>query len=460
MTSWNGVDNPLDPGFGGGLVIGQSTAGPLIFKGPVGPTPAFLNVRGSSVTQETGAYITGGVNAYAGNAVALNDAGNQIDYVTGGTAAGGTFLATSAATMMRTGSIQTGGGNITLTAPSVTIGGTLTSPGGAVTVTAVNAIVDDNPGVDIVGAQALLTGPLGVGTIANPIETAVANLTVSSVSAATQEIGIINSGNLVLDALNFSGSLAAIGATGTMTTGSSISLNPGTGLSLSGNAGLTLSQGIFGGNVLLNSGSGNLVVTTVMSGQSATLSGANIVINGGYVGTSGALNVNAANNLTVSGGTLFGGDNVFVNTGGNVIVNQGGIYGNPEVFMTVGGGQVLVNGTLAQPGRIEAGAVSTVYLTFPNLSSGATILVNGNPVYYDPASNTGFVSYGLPASPGNGMVITYGLLPANNLNVPADPLIVALNQATKPPEGQQSTGAKNDDEDSKKTAKKEAPVCR
>jgi filamentous hemagglutinin family protein len=462
MSSWSGVDNPLDPGSGGGLVIGDIGGGPLIFKEPVNPTPAFLNVRGSSVTQEVGAYIVGGINAYAGNMVSLNDAGNMIDYVTGGTFSGGTFVATSSASMMRTGTIQTGGGNITLTAPSVTIGGTLTSPGGAVTVTAINAIVDDNPGVDIVAAQALLTGPLGVGSIANPIETAVASLTVNSEASAGQEVGIINSGNLTLSGLNFRGILAAIGTTGTLTTGASLSSWSG-GVSLSGNTGLVVNRPIYGPQLSLNSGSGTLLVDGVpVSASIVDLTGNTIsVINGATVVGFAGLSVNAAGNLNVSDSILFGYNNLFVNAGGNVSVTGGTIDGSPDVFMTVGG-QVFINGTAEMPGRISSGSPDTINLNFLNLTSGGFTINGVSGIYHDPATGSGFFANGLPASPGSGLNITYGGtgMITVDTSLPTNTLIVSLNQSTKAPEAQQSTGALNEEEDSKKTAKKDAPVCR
>jgi hypothetical protein len=70
---------------------------------------------------------------------------------------------------------------------------------------------------------------------------------------------------------------------------------------------------------------------------------------------------------------------------------------------------------------------------------------------------------GSPATLGTNMFVTYGApvtVVNAPVNAPVDNLIVALTQSTKPPEGQQSTGAQNDEEDRKKTAKKDAPVCR
>ncbi|MFN9491273.1 MAG: hypothetical protein ACK59Y_16040, partial [Betaproteobacteria bacterium] len=76
--------------------------------------------------------------------------------------------------------------------------------------------------------------------------------------------------------------------------------------------------------------------------------------------------------------------------------------------------------------------------------------------------DTGFFVNGAPAQLGINMFVTNGtpVTPDSKVPAPVDSLVVALNQSTRPPAGSQGTGAKNDEDDPKKTGKKDAPVCR
>jgi len=75
------------------------------------------------------------------------------------------------------------------------------------------------------------------------------------------------------------------------------------------------------------------------------------------------------------------------------------------------------------------------------------------------------VSGGSPAVLGSTLMVTYGLtgsglsgLIEDALEVPTQTLIVATNDATKPPEAEKEKDVFTSDE--KKDKKKEAPVCK
>ena len=71
--------------------------------------------------------------------------------------------------------------------------------------------------------------PGGIGTSLDPIETQLSTLSVSA-TGGTGEIGIINTGNLLLSSLSFSGVTAAVETSGVLTQGSSINVTGNLGL--------------------------------------------------------------------------------------------------------------------------------------------------------------------------------------------------------------------------------------
>jgi hypothetical protein len=238
----------------------------------------------------------------------------------------------------------------------------------------------------------------------------------------------------------------------------------GSGLFLSGNTGLNL----VGGNVInaagsltLASGSGALSVTgaSVSAGGSLGLSGANIQISNATLNSAGITTVNTPGSLSViNGAMLSSSGNMNIVTGGNVLVDQAQIFGSPDVVMSVGG-LININGTLVQPGKIEAASLNTIRLLFPGLASGGFSINGVAGAVYDVSTNTGFFAGGAPAVLGGGLKVSYGAAPATTAVVPIDALIVALVQASKPPDQQSSTNS-NTREDDKKDAKKDAPACR
>jgi len=146
--------------------------------------------------------------------------------------------------------------------------------------------------------------------------------------------------------------------------------------------------------------------------------------------------------------------NTTVNTGGNVVVNNSSIIGGPDVMMQVGGA-VFVNGTLSAPGRIEAGSVDTITLVLTGLTGGGFTVNGVSGALYDALTDTGFKILGNPAVLGETMMVSYT---GASISPPTDTLIVAMNQATKPNDGQQSTSALTE-EDKKDSKKKDLPIC-
>lgn len=466
MSGWNGTGDPLDPGASGGLLIGEITGGPLIFKGSVGPTAAFLNVRGSTVTQDAG-VITGGLNASAQSGVTLSGS-NQISYITGGVNGSGNFSVNSSAPM-EVGNISTPGGNISVSSSGgMTLVGQLNAGTGTVTLsTASTGIADNNVGIDIIANSAVINASYGgsIGSIANPLETSVLDLTVNSAAIGSQEIGVINSGNLNLAGLSFGGSLASIGTTGTLTTGNIYV--PTSGVYLAGNNGISLTgRSIYANGLTLDAGSGALQIvgaTSVGSAGSLTLKGASVLIDGSYAyggnGSANSTNVVTGGNLHVVNLGQLGtyGSNTNVDAGGSVLVDRSTVRGYPDINMKVGG-TININGTMVEPGRIAAESPHTINISFPNQSSGG-FFVNGVATVFDAATNSGFFVVGDPAVLGTNMFVTYGT--GTTISPPVDTLIVALTQAAKPPAEQQSTGTTSTtEEDKDKTVKKGTMVCR
>jgi len=470
IGSWSGTGDPLDFSGGsalGAIVIGENFAGPLVFKGPVGPTYAFLNVRGSTVTQDPGASITGGLSVGASNGVSLTDSGNQINYITGGTNTG-TFAVSTGTDLNVTG-VSARGGTINLSSTGImSLLGTVDAGNGTVNLNTPASIVDNNTGVDVIANSASFNGTNGIGSLANPLETSVLSMSVIS-NGSGQEIGIINVGNLALNNLTAAyGGMVSIGATGSMTTGSSIYTVAN--LALFASNGLTVGNSITGSQKLsLNAGTGNLLLddVNVIASDTLGLSGANIVITSnanvwGYAGTTAS----AVGNLSVlSQSTLGTASMTKISAGGNIVVDRSFIYGSPDVQMTLGGvtSMVSIVGDGFYSGGIAAGSPTTILLNFlerpeGNSTNGYGYSVNDiDGQLFDAVTGTGFTAVELPAALGQTMMVTYGGV--TEVTVPPVPPIVETNQAAKPPEKEQSTGAMESKDEKNKDKKKDLPIC-
>jgi hypothetical protein len=181
------------------------------------------------------------------------------------------------------------------------------------------------------------------------------------------------------------------------------------------------------------------------------LGGANILLDMAYAYGETGVQVDASGSLSVINNSFLGGPGIAsITTGGNVLVETNGwITGYPDVTMKVGG-EVFIN----TGGRIEAGLPTTIYLTFPMLTSGG-FTVNGVPgVLFD--GSTGFFAGGSGAVLGTNLLVTYG--GGATLNVPPDTLIVAMSESIKPPDAEKKKDIFEDENDAKK--KKETASCR
>lgn len=312
------------------------------------------------------------------------------------------------------------------------------------------ALVDGNTGLNISAPQISLFGDGGVGTIANPLETQAGQL---YVEADSGEIGIINSGNLMLSGAYSNTANIAVGATGDLTVeGGEGSVDSGGSLMLGANGNLNVLDSIYSSGPMTLQAGGNVTVGGPSSYSFAeAYSGSTLTIVAG-----GDLNV--LPNYYGYPSTVWANDITTVITGGNVLVDQSTIYGSPDVFMQVGG-LININGTLAYGGKIEASSLNTINVNFTSASGG--FAVNGTTgLVYDPATNTGFFVNGSPASLGNGLSIIYSgteAPPVSTLTIPTENLIVAMGESSKPPDPEQDKDVFEDVEEKKK---KEAPVCR
>ena len=436
----------LDNILGGGMSIGNGFGGSgnLTFVGNVAPSASFLNISGANILQ-TGGIITAPLNVHASGNVTLTQLGNQIPSISTGSIVGGNLQIVNSGNLEITGTVHANG--------SVS----LTSTAGA--------IIDNNTnGFDIIASQVMLNGSMGVGSVANPIEIQTPLLSVS----AGNEVGILNSGNLTLSSLSFSGGTASIGTSGMMDLGSQISASGN--LALLANTGMYVDRDIsVSGALLLNSGAGDLVLDDVMvlGSSGLQLSGNNIIIENDAVisGLSGVM-VTAAGNLEVRTNSQLGGGIGYgmttITTGGNVLVDSSLIVGDPDVLMQVGG-TVNINGTLSQQGAIHAISPNSVHLNF---AGSGGFFVNGTQgLVYDPATNTGFFvgNPPVPAALGAGLVVTYGAgggglaLPSTVQQAVFGSLITATDESSKPPDPDKNKDVFAETEDDKK---KDAPVCR
>jgi len=388
-----------------------------------------VTVRGSTLT------ATGKTGADGGSGVIGISALNNID------TSGSTLRATGTSKAPEPPSValvEVESGNIiglSATEGDITLG--FLSTNGLVAVQAGGKVIDGNDGANIAAPIAAVMGASGVGTLANPLETQVNSLLVGSEGG---QIGIVNLGNLRLEALAFSGTDAAIGTTGTMTFGGGI-FTPGN-LGLFANNGMVVDRSIVaGGNLSLAAGAGDLGIFGVpVQGHNVSLQGNNILV-GSTTGT--APTSVTADHLVKATSTL----NFNVIGGAN-----SGAYSTvvgENVDLTVGGAVNISAGSAHA--QIESTSPTTVTLTFPNRSSGGFFVNGSEGVIYDEATNTGFLAAGQPAVLGQSLKVTYGGIPdvvqqlndqnITNLDNAGEPLVddksVTLADTTSPEEKQE-----------------------
>lgn len=433
-----------------------------------------INITGGSALTATGFSADTTIDAYVGSVTLANSSvhsaakpgadggeGNVTIYASGG------ILDAGSGTIRATGNPNYGdygygpdGNEIYLYGPGGVILGYVEADRFVNVSSSNGAIVDGNNGLNILAPKINMQGYAGVGSIDNPIETLTSLL---SVSSQTGNIGVINTGNLWLNgyhavyapvghiSIGASGSITVDGAEGSA--GGDLSLLANGDINFTGYYGSMFADG----NLLLNAG-GNLNFGGAGANNIDVYGNANTIAIAG-----GNLNVLAGDYSGPSASTLGTySSNTIIKTGGNVVVSNSSILGGPDVTMQVGG-SVFVNGTMAAPGRIEAASVNTIKLEFTG-PRASVFSVNGNPgSVYDALTNTGFFTNGSPASLSGSMVVTYTGTPAlisTTASAPIDTLIVAMNQTTKSPDEQQSTGAMDSsDDDKNKDKKKDLPIC-
>jgi filamentous hemagglutinin family protein len=375
----------------------------------------------------------------------------------------------------------------------VTLGRLETDSGGTVSVWSAGAILDGNAGMNILAPEASLFAQSGIGSIANPIETAVQSL---YLDAFAGEINIVNHGDLTLNSLVFGGTGAAVyastqfgAASGTLALGSDIDVTGN--LSLLSDTGMTVSRNLTsrGGTIFLSGGDGNLDV--VPSAGPLRIEAPNVVLAGVDVNVgspsagfstdivamgSGLLAIAASRDLNVVGGSvdrayasLRGlGNSVTIATAGNVNVTGGTgrdafaqVLGDPEVILDVAG-TVNVSATSPNaPARIESVASETIRLYFPARAAGGFFVNGVENAVFDSATQSGFFANGAPAVLGQSLVVTYGgalQTSAPSLEAPNEQTQIALNELSKLGQNQGESGtALGPDEEERK---KELPICR
>jgi filamentous hemagglutinin family protein len=371
-------------GFSGGNVLVDSSK----VRATGGGAGAVLSAYGGNVTVSNSAITaTGDANLETGSSVIVISAGNAIDTGTSSLTASANNSQPSQNTENGFIILAAGEGDIKL--------GSLSSNGFILVSSAAGKIVDGNSGTNnVVAPFAYLFGAGGVGSTSNPLETQVGSILVAANSG---QIGIINSGNLRLEALTSGGSDTVIRTTGEFTFGTPVSVSGN--LALTGNNGMVVDQGISAvGDLSLSGGAGDLGISGVsVSGQNVELVGNNIFV--------GSTTASAPTSVTAS-------HLVKATTTGNFEVIGGAhssaysIVSGEDVDLTVGGElRLSAGGARAQ---VDSSLPVTITVSFPNRAAGGYFVNDVEGAIYDEATNSGFLAGGQPAVLGQGLKVTYG----------------------------------------------------
>ncbi|MGH8618127.1 MAG: filamentous hemagglutinin N-terminal domain-containing protein [Burkholderiales bacterium] len=382
-------------GSGGGLIIGQTGDTPIIIKGPISPS-AYPNLYGTTLTQDPGATVTGGISMSGTGNVTLTDPGNMITLF-GANTPGNASVTTLSDLLL--GDINIGGNLAVDTA-------------GALNTWSLSGPLN-------VGGSTALVAVNGIGTASDPLRTTSSGAGFTATNTGAGGINVLSS------AATFT--VGGGGASFDNSGGGSYQIQSTGNMNVSGTL-ATDADAIFAAAGILN-------VSGYNSGFDAGFSGAAVNFSGGNTTVAGALNVVAGDlnvtNVTVSGGTVSvlasnlnvvstGGTADFRSTGGNftgIIGNNinvtggmaGGnarIYGSPDVDLTVGGAINLTAN--AGTAKIEADLPTTIRVLFP-LRAGGGYFVNGvENVVWDDLTSTGFFAGGAPAILGSSLLISYG----------------------------------------------------
>ncbi|HEU0290728.1 MAG TPA: hypothetical protein VFR39_08255, partial [Burkholderiales bacterium] len=382
-----------------GLNVTQSGG---TISGPINASATGGNV---SLTQ-AGGYTLGTLNATG--AVAVTSTAADVVVGAGANIASGTGTTLAGLNVTQSGGTISGLINATATSGDVS----LTQAGGytlgllaapvSVTVSTGGAIADGNAGLNVVTPSATLSAATGVGSIADPLETQVAGLAVSSSGG---EIGIANSGDLTLGNVTFGGANAQIATTGLMVATGTVSVLAGN-LTLGANNGMVMVNNnvTVSGDLALNSGIGDMGFDGAsVSGNNVTLNGNNLFV--GFTTSTAPTTVSAGTLMTA---TSAGNLNVLggANSGANALLegmNVNLTVGTTAGFLNVAGGS---NGATAQ---ISSVSPTTINVFFPNLGSGGYFVDGVEGAVTN--GNTGFFAGGQPAVLAQNLIVTYGLAP-------------------------------------------------
>ena len=291
-----------------------------------------------------------------------------------------------------------------------------------------------------------------------------------------------------LDAAAYGGGLNLNNGTLALATGNLITP---AGANYSGNVGYWAKGGdvivnnsinAYGGGISLEA-SGDVQVLGSVSGSTIKLKGTNVLIgdsaasSAASVSASSLLDILASGALKIKGGSSANASALASSSGaltvsasGDVILAGGAgtnawarLSGNPDVMLSRVGGAIYMDagsGT-GSYAAIESVSPTTIYATFPNLTSGGYFVNGVEGTVYDAASGTGFIAGGSPAVLGSSLKVTYGgggvVFGGAALEVPTQTLIVALGESTEPPEAEKDKDVFKETEDDKK---KDAPVCK
>ncbi len=260
-------------------------------------------------------------------------------------------------------------------------------------------------------------------------------------------------------------------------------LGPTAGSSITALGGSAINAGTLTANAPLGDVDINAAVTA--SGNVNLVAGSHVRVNAATVSAGGAVSVNApflditaagasaqlkagtdltvnAGEVTLTGGTvpgafaeLRGGPGAFnvittasTTASGDVLLTGGTgsgayarIFGNPDVGsllvpVSVGGVIQMTPGSGTDASAsIESASPTSIYITFPNLTSGGYFVNGAEGVVHDSGTSSGFVAGTLPAVLNTNLLVTYGLTlpPAPPPPLPSSSLPSSSPPSSSPP---------------------------
>jgi hypothetical protein len=440
------------------LVSNGGTAGDIVGGtgvNVVGNALSIQNLGGGNISFGTGMlHATGGGRVI--DIAASNGSFSSLADLTADN--GDIFINTANFTAVR-GNIVATLGDVTITDTGVGGGSGIlvknVTAGGAITLDS-QAVIRHDPilGGLLKAPNITLTAVDGIGALGNPLFTDAAGANFSASNSGTGDMVITSSaptftvggggalinnsgtggnyisttGNLVVNGASVDNAPILFFAAGnasvngyTNSTGGLVEIDALTGITFSGGATnvggqLNLSTagalnvldtGVDAASIILSSGSLNVVATVspthlASAGNLTVATGALNVTGGGSPGASAELKMTGPGTMALGATTA----NVAGGAGAGSFAR---VYGFPDVKMIVQSGITMTDGAGAGAyARIEAQSPTSIYISFPLLSSGGYTL-NGVQQVYDPLSTGGFVAGGAAAILDQNLLISYGL---------------------------------------------------